>query len=106
MYGLLNETAYYDVIRWIGSDGTFKFLSTQAVSKLWGWQKNNDRMDYEKVGRASKQYKNAEKDKVIDKVGEHFKWRFVVKVPVNIIRSRIERQMRQIRGDQIEYGEN
>lgn len=72
---LLTDKDHRDVIYWVGDDGEFKMESPEIVSKLWGAQKNNPRMNYEKMSRALRFYNGGD---IINKVrGKNFMYKFV-----------------------------
>ena len=72
---LLTDKEHRDVIYWVGDDGEFKMENPETVSKLWGAQKNNPRMNYEKMSRALRFYNGGD---IINKVrGKNFMYKFV-----------------------------
>lgn len=50
---LLDSRYNPSIIKWEDrDDGTFKFVKSDQVAKLWGRKKNNHAMTYEKLSRA------------------------------------------------------
>lgn len=52
---ILGDEKYCDIIQWQG-DREFKFLEPKMVAALWGAQKNNTNMNYDKLTRALRLY--------------------------------------------------
>lgn len=96
LFKLLTDATYYEVIQWVNPDGTFKFLSANTIATLWGWQKGNNRMTYSNMCRALRYYNAAVTDKIIEKADGCYQYRYVVRVPVNEIRSRIEKEVKDM----------
>lgn len=72
---LLTDANERSVIRWVGNDGEFKFLSPEKVAQKWGARKGKPAMNYEKLSRALRYYYDGD---MISKVsGKRFQYKFV-----------------------------
>ncbi|KAF2900461.1 hypothetical protein ILUMI_05726 [Ignelater luminosus] len=58
---LLDAKTCPSLIKWDNyNEGTFKFVESEKVAKLWGDRKKNDKMNYEKLSRAMRYYYKSE----------------------------------------------
>ena len=54
---ILNDPKQYPCIEWVNkSTGTFKFLDSSEVARLWGFRKNKPAMKYENFARSLRTY--------------------------------------------------
>ncbi|EDV21834.1 uncharacterized protein TRIADDRAFT_29770, partial [Trichoplax adhaerens] len=54
---LLEDSRYKDIISWIDKkERIFKLRNPTAIAHLWGYHKNNDTMNYEKLSRGLRYY--------------------------------------------------
>ena len=50
---LIMDPSNRSIIDWVNRDqGVFRIIQSGRVAKLWGKEKNNERMTYEKMSRA------------------------------------------------------
>lgn len=52
LLNLLTDSDYQCIIEWINDDGIFRIIKPKTVSIMWGLNKNNWRMDYNKMAAA------------------------------------------------------
>lgn len=74
MLKILTDTRHRNVIQWEGDQGDFKLLDADGVARLWGSQKNNSSMNYEKFARALRFYYGGN---MISKVAKKEQYKFV-----------------------------
>lgn len=53
---MLTNKEYRNIIRWQGEAGEFRLVQPEDVVALWGGQKNNQEMEYNKLSRALRNY--------------------------------------------------
>lgn len=71
---LLTDSDYQHIIEWVDNEGTFKITKPSTVSIMWGLNKNNWKMDYNKMA-ASLRYHYGKG--IIDKAIGKFHYKFV-----------------------------
>lgn len=53
---LLTDPCYAEIIDWRNNEGEFCVLAKEAVVTLWGWQKQNDTMCFDRMARSFRTY--------------------------------------------------
>lgn len=71
---LLHDEKNSSIISWVGTDGEFKLLDPEAVSRLWGGRKRKPSMNYDKLSRAIRYYYDK---KIMHKIhGKRYVYKF------------------------------
>ncbi len=71
---LLQDHKNANIISWVGTDGEFKLLDPEAVSRLWGSRKRKPSMNYDKLSRAIRYYYDK---KIMHKIhGKRYVYKF------------------------------
>lgn len=74
MLELLQDEKNSNIISWVGTDGEFKLLDPEAVSRLWGGRKRKPSMNYDKLSRAIRYYYDK---KIMHKIhGKRYVYKF------------------------------
>lgn len=97
LYRLLTHVAYYDIIKWTHTNGSFRMIAPHTISTLWGWQKGNSNMTYDKMARALRDSKTGKMRTKIVKANGQFCYRFVQPIQVKAIARRIQREVNETR---------
>ena len=53
---LLTSKESMALIHWVGDDGEFEFIEPELVAQMWGQQKGNSTMNFNKLSRALRNY--------------------------------------------------
>lgn len=74
LLNLLTDSDYQSVIEWINNEGVFSIIKPKTVAIMWGLNKNNWRMDYNKMA-ASLRYHYGKG--IIERTKGKFLYKFV-----------------------------